>query len=92
MTEFNLLTVGSWYYPDGTDRQQDEVAKLRKLGFKFKQSKDCFYFIDGNPTIRISTIGGLLRFIKRVGHDVVISLPFDDGGLPTIEIYDDYRE
>ena len=85
MAEFKITTSSYFYAKDDKD-----VEILKGLGFEF----DDEMMIESNPTIRISTIGGLLRFIKKCGHGVIINLPysFDEGGLPTIEIYNDYRE
>lgn len=42
--------------------------------------------------IEFNTLNDLLSFTKENGDYIVLSTPTEDGEIPTVEIYDDYRE
>ena len=47
---------------------------------------------DGDDTIEMDTIEDLMQLMKMVDEELIINNPLHTGGLPYIEIYDDYRE
>jgi hypothetical protein len=85
--KFNLLTRATNY-------KGEDVARLEKLGFTFKEEKEIpqvfkilnfkqlYTKLQGIPQIEINTLEELMDFVKEYG---VIAIDED-----SIEIYDDY--
>jgi hypothetical protein len=48
-------------------------------------------YIDGDWVVHIEDLDDLIDFVKRYGN-IIISAESSYNTLPTIEIYDDYRE
>lgn len=89
---FKLRASRYFYSPD-------EAQPLRDLGFVFEACGDdtptqrgkWYLDIDETmPTIDISTLDALLEFVRRIGPDIVLTVPTE--GTPIIEIYNGYRE
>ena len=75
----------------GDKEALEYIDKLRKEGFDIysetpDDSKRC-----RDHYIYVNSIGGLMKLIDTVEHEVVISKSYK-GDPPCIQIYDDYRE
>ena len=64
---------------------KEELEKLNKCGFKFKQSElgDEEFLIWDTSEIEINTIEELISLIKNVGSNIIV-------GQDSICLYDDY--
>lgn len=76
--KFTVTTSGYFYY------DQEEIAKLKEIGFTFKSSHRKQFEIKGEPTVEIKDLKELMQFVDK-WDEVIIT----DGN---IEIYNDYRE
>ena len=87
--KFELGVAKSMYHVTDID----DLRKIKKLGFEFYPSKNThFTQIDGTkqPTIEITTMDDLLKFIQDCNSDIIISI--DNPDIPTIIIYNGYVE
>jgi hypothetical protein len=63
---------------------EEKDENLEKLGFSFEQQGSYEYMIDGDPTIEISSLEELQKFVREYGN-IVLS---ED----SITIYNGYLE
>jgi hypothetical protein len=87
---FSLTSCKSSY-------DEDEVKKMKVLGFKFKEEENVrglFWKEDYCPIIEIDNIEDLIEFIEKWGAVVIgkATKYLNQFEKYVIEIYDDYRE
>lgn len=75
---FSCRTIGVLY------DEKNEIQKLKRLGFTFKEYKHNQFIIAGMPEIEINSLEELINLSKELGSSLIVS-----EGL--IEIEDDYR-
>ena len=91
MTTFELKATR---YYDGTDEQLSSMKNVRRY------VENCVHYENIHYEIDIETLDELMQFIKDNGGRVVIEIEVDADYiaaqeiplLPTIEIYNDWRE
>ncbi len=77
--KFTLSVSGDFY------EKEDEINKLKEVGFTFNPDRHRFQVNDNSPEIEINTLEELMQFVNKFGNVIVKKSN-------SIEIYNSYRE